>query len=204
MTTNAYFNSHIGNTNEQELLQDLTTECIQFNGFDIEYIPRTLNDLDNIFHEDTVSSFESFFTIEMYIESSEGYSGDAEMLSKFGLVINDESTLIVSSKRFTEEGGSTTKPEEGDLIRVPFSDTLFEISWVEDESPFFPLGSLPSYKLNVKTFSYSEETMTTGITTLDNLESLQDQENIYSDNTDIETEGDSIVDWSENNIFGDF
>lgn len=202
MTINPYFGSQKGYSNEQSLLQSLSNEVIQQAGFDLHYIPRTLNNINDIMNEDAISSFETYYTIEMYLESTDGFEG-SELMSKFGLLISDESSLIVSLSRF-KEVTDLDYPKEGDLIMAPLTNTLFEINYVEDEKPFYPLGSIPTVKINVKTFRYSEEAMSTGLDVIDDLEIDQLQQDIFADNTVIETEADSVLDSSEVSPFGGF
>ena len=74
MVTNAYINTTTY-TQEQDLIGSLVVEAIQMHGQDFTYIPRTLVKEDTVFNEDTVSSFTSAYTIEMYIDSADGFEG---------------------------------------------------------------------------------------------------------------------------------
>ena len=89
MPTNPYFN-HLSSVSEQNLHQDLIIESIKNFGIDVYYMPRTLNNLDNIYGEDTISSFENAHLIEMYIKTIDGFEGEGDFISRFGLEIRDQ------------------------------------------------------------------------------------------------------------------
>ena len=168
MATNSYFTRQ---SSEQNVVEDLTIESIKIHGFDMYYIPRTLVNEDTLFGEDVLSKFEEVVPVEMYIESVDGFEGEGDFISKFGLQIKDSVSLIVSKKRFqTELNHITTRPREGDLIYFPHSNGLFEIKFVEHENPFYQLGKLYTYKLSCELFTYSHEDIDTGISGIDSLE----------------------------------
>lgn len=160
MTTNSHFNSNsIGVATEQSLYENLVIESLQIYGQDMVYVPRDEVEIDRLFGEDIASSFTVSYPIEMYVENSEGYEG-ADLFSKFGIEIRDETTMVVSRARWNTVIGtphSQTRPNEGDLIYVPFSKTIFEITMVEHEEPFYALVNLPVYKLRCAVFEYNGE-----------------------------------------------
>jgi len=168
MARNKYFKDYAG---EQDTVENITIEIIQTMGRDMVYIPRDIVTKDDIFGEDTLSKFEKGFSLEMYIQSVDGFEGEGDILSKYGLQINDRIELIVSRKRFQDVVttlSSIERPREGDLIFFPLSKTLFEINFVEHENPFYQLGKLYVYKLSCETFTYSESMeIDTGIDDID-------------------------------------
>jgi hypothetical protein len=163
------------NSSEQNLVEDLSVESIKINGRDMIYIPRQLLDEDRLFGEDNSAKFSKGYEFEMYIQSVNGFEGDGDILSKFGIQINDRMNLVVARKRFEQEvttyEPSITRPREGDIIYFPLSRTLFEINFVEHENPFYQLGKLYTYLLICETFTYGQEDMDTGFSTVDSLES---------------------------------
>lgn len=168
MATNSYFARQ---PSEQNVIEDLTIETIKIHGFDMVYIPRTLVNEDELFGEDTISKFTEGNQIEMYIESVDGFEGEGDFISKFGLQIKDSVSLILSQKRFDETmGHKLTRPNEGDLIYFPLTQGLFEIKFVEHENPFYQLGKLYTYKLSCELFTYSQEQIDTGFSDVDSLE----------------------------------
>ena len=174
-TTNFYFNN-FENSMEQRLIEDLIIESIKIYGMEIFYMPRTIVNEDLLFSEDTLSTFDDAYPIEMYIKSVDGFEGDGDFLSKFGLEIRDAVTLTVARRRFSEEieDIETTKdigrPAEGDLIYLPLNGKIFEVKFVEHESIFYQMGSLQVYDLRCELFEYSHEQLNTGIDVIDSIE----------------------------------
>ena len=162
------------NSSEQNLVEDLSIESIKINGRDMVYIPRTLLNEDKLFGEDNSAKFDDGYEMEMYIQSVNGFEGDGDILTKFGIQIRDRIELVVSRKRFEQEvttyETNVTRPREGDLIFFPLSNTLFEINFVEHENPFYQIGKLYTYLLVCETFTYTHEDMDTGFSTVDKLE----------------------------------
>ena len=177
MATNKFFKHNIGS--EQDLVEDITIEAIRMYGHDVIYIPRTLVNRDFLFGEDTISKFEQGINIEMYVSSIDGFEGEGDFASKFGIQIKDTVEFVVSKKIFSKylsHENTINRPREGDLIYFPLSKGLFEIKFVEHENPFYQLGKLYTYKLSCELFEYSEEDFTTGFTDIDNV--VDDLENV--------------------------
>ena len=174
MATNTYFTQ--GTAGEQGLTQDLVDEQIKMFGKDVYYIPRTLVKEDGVFGEDTLSKFTGAFLVEVYIEDSGGFRGDGDIFSKFGVRIQDQVTLVVSKRRFTEavDDNATLivegRPNEGDLIHIPFANKTFEIQFVEHEVPFYTLGEQYVWGLRCELFEYSDEDIDTGVAAVDAIE----------------------------------
>jgi len=174
MTTNVYFSK--GTPNEQHLYEDLAIEAIQIYGHDVFYIPRTLVNKDELFGEDALSRFDDAYGIEMWMETQEGYEGEKELVSRFGLEIRDETTFVVSRRRWDNTVSNdanlivNTRPDEGDLVYMPTVKKLFEISFVDHDDPFYQIDNLPVYKLYCRTFEYSSEVLDTGIDAIDAIE----------------------------------
>ena len=97
MPVNHYFQggNGIGNQNEKRLYEDLIVEGLKIYGHDVYYLPRTLVNRDLILGEDTTSRFDDSRMVEMYIESTEGFAGQQEIISKFGLEIREDTTFMV-------------------------------------------------------------------------------------------------------------
>ena len=175
MAVNHYFQAGrgIGNENEKRLHENIIIESLKIFGQDVFYMPRTLVNRDLIFGEDTTSKFDDSYAIEMYFESNEGFAGEQEIINKFGLEIRDDTTLVVAKRRFEEHVSNNNnliaagRPNEGDIVYVPLMNSFFEILFVEDQEPFFQLGSLPVYKLKVTRWEYSSEKLDTGQQVID-------------------------------------
>ena len=174
MATNQYFNLHGTNTPEQRLIENLNIEAIKTFGTDVYYCPRTLNDEDTLMGEDNTASYNSAHTIEMYIKSIDGFEGDGDFISRFGLQIKDQITFTVAKRRFGELGmttdGRATIPHEGDLIYFPTTSALFQILFVEDEAIFYQTGALQTYDMLCEMFIYSDQSLNTGIDVIDAIE----------------------------------
>ena len=174
MATNQYFNHHGTDTPEQRLVENLMIESIKTYGIDVYYLPRTLNDEDTLMGEDNTASYNSAHTIEMYIKSTDGFEGEGDFISRFGLQIKDQITFTVSKRRFGELGmttdGRADMPHEGDLIYFPTTSALFQILFVEDEAIFYQTGALQTYDMLCEMFIYSDQSLNTGIEVIDAIE----------------------------------
>ena len=176
MATNRYISR--GSTGEQYLLEDLIVESIKQYGTDVYYLPRELVNKDTVFLDDNSSLFQSAYKVEMYIEGIDGFEGDRDLFSKFGVEIRDAATFIVSRRRWK----STTarfeqtddkpmyRPREGDIIYLPLSQSMFQIMKVEDETPFYQLKNLPTFRMMCELFEYNDEDFDTGNETIDDVE----------------------------------
>ena len=174
MPTNVYFDT--GTKSEQHLYEDLMIEQLKIYGQDVFYIPRTLVKEDELFGEDTLSKFGDAYQIEMYFENVDGYEGEKEIMSKFGLQMNEDATFVVARRRFEQLVSHDsnlivkTRPNEGDLVYFPKVKKMFEITFVDHDDPFYQVHNVPAFKLKCKTFEYSSEDLDTGITEIDAIE----------------------------------
>lgn len=174
MATNLYFSQKV--KSEQNLYEDIVIESLKMYGQDVYYLPRDLVNEDRILGDDPESSFNSSHVLEMYIENTEGFEGEGDLFTRFGVEIRDEATFVVSRKRWEQTVQrydneiTSTRPSEGDLIYLPLSKSLFQISHVEHEMPFYQLSNLPVYKLRCQLFEYTGEDLDTGVDTIDDIE----------------------------------
>tara|TARA_S200002703_G_scaffold159772_1_gene174642 strand:+ start:7445 stop:8344 length:900 start_codon:yes stop_codon:yes gene_type:complete len=174
MATNMYFSQ--GSRSEQQLYEEIIIESLKIYGQDIYYLPRDIVNKDNILNEDASSRFNSSYKIEMYIENIEGFDGEGDLFTKFGVEIRDQATFIVAKKRWEQTVArydneiQGVRPFEGDLLYIPFSKKLFQIMHVEHEQPFYQLKDLPTYKLRCELFEFSGEDFDTNIADIDSIE----------------------------------
>jgi hypothetical protein len=158
---NIYFSA--GARSEQNLYEDLIIESIKIYGQDLYYMPRDLVNVDAVFREDPVSSFNSNYLLEMYVDNIDGFDGEGDLFTKFGVEIRDQVTFTVSKRRWQQtvmrydNEITGTRPFEGDLVFTPFSKKLFQIMHVEHEQPFYQLNNLPVFKLQCELFEYNDE-----------------------------------------------
>ena len=178
MPVNHYFQdgNGIGNTAEKRLYEDLIIEGLKIYGQDVYYLPRTLVNRDLILGEDMLSKFSSALLLEAYMETTEGFAGEQEIVNKFGLEIREDTTFMISKRRFDQAVDDKAtlvaegRPNEGDIIYLPLMNSFFEIQFVQDQEPFFQLGQLPVYKLVCTRWEYSSEELNTGVGTIDSAE----------------------------------
>lgn len=165
-----------GTTSEQNLLADLITESIDIYGQDVFYIPRSLVKEDTLFTEDTMSSFTGSYSIRAYCNTVDGWEGQGDLLSKFGIRIEDKTTFIVSRRRFQSAVDAAAdlivdgRPNEGDLIWTPWASDLYQITFVEHEKPFYQLGKGYVWEIKCELFQYSHEDLNSGIQEVDDIE----------------------------------
>jgi len=227
MATNPYFNNN-KYIPSQDLMEDLMIESIKNKGVDVYYIPRRFRKLDQIFGEDVLSHFDVSFPIEMYLETFNGFEGEREIVSKFGIEVRDNMSLVVAKKRFQQESAKVPVMEDrpieldapmmGDLIYFPMTKGLFEIKYVDNKQVFFQGGKLYTYRLDCELFKYSYEDIDTGVSDIDAIEenivqqidedgdgvpdAVQDKKTI-TDSTTIQQNASSLIDFTEVDPFSE-
>ena len=174
MARNFHFSQAV--RSEQLLYEDIIIESLKIYGQDVYYLPRDIVNEDKVFGDDVPSRFNSSYKVEMYIENIEGFDGEGDLFTKFGVEIRDQATFIVSRKRWSQTVQqynneiNSTRPREGDLIYLTLTNSLFQIMAVEHEQPFYQLSNLPTYKLRCELFEYNDEDLDTGIGAIDAIE----------------------------------
>lgn len=166
-----------GSSGEQGLIQDLINEHLRMFGIEIYYLPRKYITEKTIIKEVIESNFDKAYPLEAYLANYEGYADNSDVLTKFGLSISDEVTLIISAERFElyiqqlikdqSNIKSSLRPNEGDLIFFPLGNKLFEIKFVENEKPFYQLNKNYVYELRCELFEYEDEDVDTGVDEID-------------------------------------
>ena len=138
---------------ERSLYQNLIKEAIQIYGHDVYYVNRDTVALDNVLGEDSLSKYTKQTPIEMYVEDSEGFGGDKEIITTFGLENRNEITFVVSKERFQEmdsqfviESGTDTTGgsfllEAGSIDQSENSSTLTS---VQGDNNFYVLQDIAS------------------------------------------------------------
>ena len=201
MATNFYFNN-FQNSQEQLLLENLIIESIRIYGENMFYLPRTLNNKDEVYGTDDNSSYDEAILVELYIKNVDGFGGDGSFMSKFGLEIRDQVTLTIAKRVFEDEIGIARdfiRPREGDCIYFPLNRKIFQIKYVDNKPIYYPLGALQMYDLTCELFEYSGEQFNTGIPEIDDIQdklslNIYDYGVLTEDNFMLATEdGDYIV-----------
>ena len=217
MATNSFF-SNYSYFNEQQLIDDLVIESIQIYGVDTYYVSRLTTSFDHILNEDSLSVYDAAYQVDLYVKSVDGFQGDGDFLSKFGLQIRDTATFTIAYRTFekfvTRVDVDITRPREGDLIYMPMNNKFFRITFVEHESVFYQSGTLQVYDLKCELFEYSNERFETGIEEIDthyesyktddvhSLDAMYDIDPIAK-NIFYEEKGNDIIDFSELDPFSE-
>ena len=166
-----------GSQSEQRLTQDLINEHLKIFGVEVTYIPRKFVRKQTIIKEVQSSAFDDNFLLEAYVNTFEGYGGQGDIMTKFGVSLRDELTVTISKERFEDfispflsaddDYELSTRPREGDIIFFPLGARLFEVKFVEHEDPFYQLGKNYVYQLKCELFEYEDEVIDTGIDVID-------------------------------------
>lgn len=204
MAVNRYFNNFPSEkrmTAESLLMESVVDESIQIMGHNVYYIPReSVDNADLIFGESTKVRFEHAYMIEAYLANVEGFEGDNDFFSKFGLEIRNTSNFVISRRGFGRIMPTTLRqrPQEGDIIWVPLLHRMFEIKFVEKNLMFYSLGNrMPYvYEMRCEEFRYSEEDFNTGVGEIDDVET----NNAFTVRYDMEPYVDSFVEFEPDEI----
>ena len=172
-----------GSPNEQNLIQELIDEHLKMFGLDCYYIPRKMIVTDDVLGEVQSSKFNDAYILEAYLNNYEGYAKGSDIMTKFGINLQNEITLTVSRERYEDfiapfvvthnakNAGSDIvfgeRPKEGDLIFFPLGERLFEIKHVEFENPFYQLGKNYIYELQCELYRYEDDYVDTGVISID-------------------------------------
>lgn len=222
MATNVFFRNY-DNFNEQNLIDDLVIESIQIYGLDLIYVTRSIQGEDSIFNEDDMPLYDETFNFEAYVKNVDGFEGEGDFLSKFGLEIRDSVTFTVAIRTFerfvTKEDQNKVRPLEGDIIFFPLNQKMYEIKFVEHESVFYQSGALQVYDLRCELIEASGQRFDTGIPDIDDyftlnnmdvtttsrstLTAVSNTSNSFADNLFIEQAADDILDFSETDPFSE-
>jgi hypothetical protein len=165
-----------GSAQEQKFIENLIVESIEIYGQNIYYLPRTYVNKDTILNEVESSEFNQALQVRAYVNNVEGWEGQGELLSKFGIRVEDKTTFIFSRAKFEEKVDDNAtlnvegRPNEGDLIWFPITKHLFEIKFVEVERPFYQLGKGYVWECQCELFEYSDEELNTGVADIDAIE----------------------------------
>ena len=179
MPTSPYFPTYYqGHPGEQNLAQDLADEQIKLFGTDIYYLPRTIlkdNTLDDVIY----SKYQDQFQVEMLLQNVEGFGEQSEFISKFGIRITDEVKFIVSTRRWAQSETQYTptltvpgRPNEGDLLYFPLTTDIYEIKFVERETPFYQFGKVQFFIITAEIYELGNDLIDTGVAEIDEIETL--------------------------------
>lgn len=197
MATNVHFNHAV--KTEQNLVEDLIVESLRMYGHNCFYLPRKIINENTILGDVEDSRFEDAYEVEMYLEGNEGFEGEGELYSKFGIETRQTAEFLMSRRsweRFVSLDANLAtglRPNEGDLIFFPLSNSLFEIKFVEHENQFYQLGKLYTFKMSCDLYEFSGEDFDTDIETIDTEMALSSATGIELTLADTPTLRDFVV-----------
>ena len=162
MARNYYIRDNV--RSEQNLYEDIVIESLKIYGQDVYYLPRDTVYEDRVFGDEIPARYNSSYKIEMYIDNIEGFDGEGDLFTRFGVEIRDECTFVVSRRRWNQTIGgdndiNSERPREGDLVYLPLSNSMFQITAVEHEQPFYQLANLPVFKCRAQLFDIIVKTL---------------------------------------------
>jgi len=168
---------------EQQLANDLVDEVIQIHGVEVFYIPRMQLNTDTIMPDDKLSKFYNAYPVTVYLKNVEGFGGQGDFLTQFGLELRDQITFTISRNEFkknvfdkdplfqftgqTWSGEPILRPREGDIIYLPMNQKMYSIRFVEHEVPFYQFGKLQAFDLQSELYSPNNELYNTGVPEID-------------------------------------
>jgi hypothetical protein len=193
MATSVFFNN-FASSGEQNLIEDLIIESIRIYGIDVYYIPRTIHGRDDVWREGAFSTYEKAILMEMYIKNVDGFAGDGEFLSKFGIQVRDQIVFTAAQRTFHAEVGNyidEARPFEGDLIYFPLTGAVYQIKLADVKPIFYQLGALQTYDLTCELYEANSDKFSTGI---DAIDSVYNKLSLDVSDFDILTEaGDQLI-----------
>ncbi len=190
------------------MVKDIVEEIVAVIGFQAKYLPRKYGTaLDPVFGEDPSSKFDTVWTLNILIDDYQEYGDVGDFYSKFGVTVTDEMKVSFTKTQFAEQTVETDDdtPIAGDLLYFPDAEALFEVTFVGNDSSFYPTPEGPQHvwTLTLKPWEYGGEDIDTGDAQIDALETeIQDAVDKELDTPDWDDMDDDILDLSEMNPFG--
>ena len=206
MATNSFFN-FFSDTAEQSLIEDLRVEALRMYSHNMFYIPRTGVNEDVVLNEYEYNSYNSALACEFYIKSSDSFEGQGSFMEKFGVQVKDQLTLEVSKRSFNQFIAPTTgrvRPMEGDLIWIPMTKALYTVNYTETAIPFYQLGALQTFQINLELYEGTGDVFNTGITELDTKYTNYNNNanDPFDQSLDFATTANNVLDFTETDPFG--
>ena len=190
------------------MVKDIVEEVVAVIGFQAKYLPRKYGTaLDPVFGEDPSSKFDTVWTLNILIDDYQEYGDVGDFYSKFGVSVTDEMKVSFTKTQFAGQTVDTDDdtPIAGDLLYFPDAEALFEVTFVGNDSSFYPTPEGPQHvwTLTLKPWEYGGEDIDTGDAQIDALETeIQDAVDKELDIPDWDDMDDDILDLSEMNPFG--
>ena len=196
------------NMSKSPIIQDMVDEVVEVIGFSAKYLPRKYSTaLDPIFGEDPSSKFDTVWTLKILIDDYQEYGDVGDFYGKFGIQVTDEMKVSFTKKEFAEQTVATDDdtPIAGDLLYFTDAEALFEVTFVGNDSTFYPSPEGPAHiwTLTLKPWEYGGEDIDVADAEITALET--EIETAVTDELatpDWDTMDDDVLDLSEMNPFG--
>tara|TARA_B100000959_G_scaffold88838_1_gene94256 strand:- start:4864 stop:5469 length:606 start_codon:yes stop_codon:yes gene_type:complete len=196
------------NMSKSPIVQDMVEEVVDVVGFTAKYLPRKYSTaLDPIFGEDPSSKFDTVWTFNVLIDDYQEYGDVGDFYGKFGVQVTDEMKVSFTKKDFAEQTVATDDdiPIAGDLLYFSDAEALFEVTFVGNDSSFYPSPEGPQYiwTLTLKPWEYGGEDIDVADAEITALETeIETAVTNELATPDWDTMDDDILDLSEMNPFG--
>jgi hypothetical protein len=204
-------------TGEQDFYADFVDESIRMYGTECLYIPKDMASIDSILREPYQAAHERFYPIASLLTTPQGYDRGPDILSEIGMHMKAGSSWMISKRMFRalEITDRELRPFEGDLLLIgPYASTpqdpvatnhLFEINFVNKEAQFWALGRQYVWEVQCELYVASREKFETGNSYIDAInEFASNPEEIdLGINDGLEDKANTLVDFDEENPFGD-
>jgi hypothetical protein len=205
---NPYFKHSVDSEDpEYNLFRGMCDEVAEMYGIDFVFLPRKLENPDDIFGEDGTAKFDENKIVTMYIENFQQFEGNGDLFGKFGFTIDDQLILVIGVDTFKLKVG-TEYPMEADLIYHPSSQKFFKIEHVSKPQGFYQFGAgQMMFRMTTTLFKYSHERFESDGGMVDDIDTFMNE---IGDNSEgsaeadqIEKEADDLLNFDSENIFGD-
>lgn len=140
-------------------------ESIDKYGHAVFYIVRSTDNMNKIYGEDPLSTFNDCYEMTMDLGDLGAYTGGESNNNMFGASFVMQQGLSIERKMFeTYTGGRLSKPKVGDILYIPLFSKFFKIKGYDDinEIDYKTHGYDVAYNIYLETFTYSHETISTG------------------------------------------
>jgi hypothetical protein len=205
---NPYFKHHVDSEDpEYNLFRGMCNEVAEIYGIDFVYLPRKLENPDDIFGEDGTAKFDKNRIVTMFIENFQQFEGNGDLFGKFGFTIDDQLILVVGVDIFKKHV-SADVPFEGDLIYHPVSQKFFKVEHVSKPQGFYQFGAgQMMFRMTTTLFKYSHERFESAEGMVDDIDTFMndigDDSESSAEADQFEKEADDLLDFDSENIFGD-
>jgi len=189
------------------MIKDMVEEIVEVIGFTAKYLPRKYKNLDPVFGEDPTSHFDTVWTLNILVDEYQDYGDVGDFYSKFGVEVTDEMKVTFTKKSFAEQTVATDDdaPIAGDLLYFGGLEALFEVTFVGNDSSFYPSPDGPQHvwQISLKPWEYSHEDITVADAEIEALEAdIKSTLNNELGTPDWDVLDDDILNFEEMNPFG--